>query len=330
MPINKEAYLRYKIIDACLTNKQHRYPSMDDLIVACERKLGKPFSVSTIQKDIKAMKEDEVLGFLAPIKFSKSNNGYYYSDKNYSIRNIPLNENDIDALLAATDLLSTFNGNRVSAEFGNAIDKILTSCKEVYDQSVDKRAIVQTDKTPTQRGWKFFDFFFNAAKLTIPTNFIHYNYQKRRFNSIILHPYLLKEFQNRWYIIGFSENHAEIRIFGLDRIMEPYLIDKKFYLTPDFDAEKHFKKTYGVFPLTKKVEKIVFDASATLSDYLIAQPIHQSQKIEHYYAHGRLKMSLNLIPSQELINLFKMNSNEILVHEPQWIKQKIESKTNGK
>jgi len=38
---------------------KHRYPSMDDLIDTCERKLGKPFSVSTIQKDIKAMKEDE-------------------------------------------------------------------------------------------------------------------------------------------------------------------------------------------------------------------------------------------------------------------------------
>lgn len=324
MPINKEAYLRYKIIDACLTNKQHKYPSMEDLIAVCEQKLGKSFSVSTLQKDIKAMKEDEVLGFLAPIKFSKSNNGYYYSEKEYSIRNIPLNENDIEALLSAADLLSTFNGNRVSAEFGNAIDKILTSCKEVYDQSVDKRTIVQTDKMPTQRGWNFFDFFFNAAKQNIPTNFVHYNYQKRTFNSIILHPYLLKEFQNRWYIIGYSENHKEVRTFGLDRIMEPYLIDEKFYLTPDFDAEKHFKNTYGVYPLTQKIEKVIFDTSTILSDYLIAQPIHESQKIEHFYPYGRLKLSLTLIPSQELINFFRMNKNEIFIHEPQWVKQEVE------
>jgi len=324
MPINKEAYLRYKIIDACLTNKQHKYPTMDDLIDACEQKLGKSFSISTIQKDIKTMKEDEVLGFMAPIKFSRSNKGYYYADNNYSIRNIPLTESDLEALLAATDLLSTFNGNRVSADFGVAIDKILTSCKEVYDQSVDKRVIVQTEKAPQQRGWNYFDFFFNAAKQNNPTNFIHYNYQKRRFNSIILHPYLLKEFQNRWYIIGYSENHKEVRTFGLDRVMEPYLINKPFYLAPNFNAEKHFKNTYGVYPLAKKIEKIVFDASAGFADYLMAQPIHESQKTEHFYPYGRLQLSLKLIPSQELINFFRMNRNEIIVHEPTWLKTQIE------
>ena len=61
MPVNKEAFLRYRILDRMLKNKAKPYPSMDDLIDELEEKLGKSFSVSTIQKDIKSMKEDELL-----------------------------------------------------------------------------------------------------------------------------------------------------------------------------------------------------------------------------------------------------------------------------
>ena len=57
MPLNKEAYLRYKIIDDCISNKRKPYPSMEDIMVACEERIGKSFTISTIQKDIKAMKE---------------------------------------------------------------------------------------------------------------------------------------------------------------------------------------------------------------------------------------------------------------------------------
>ena len=124
MSFNKEAYIRYIIIDTCLTDKQNPYPKMDTLIEACTEKLGKEFSISAIQKDIKTMKEDEVLGFLAPIKYSKSHNGYYYADANYSIRKISLQDSEIEALKTATEMLSVFSGSRVSENFSQAVDKI--------------------------------------------------------------------------------------------------------------------------------------------------------------------------------------------------------------
>jgi len=322
MPVNKEAYIRYKIIDTCLsTNKS--YPSMNDLIRKCEHELGKKFTVSTIQKDIKAMKEDEALGFMAPIKFSKSNNGYYYSDENYTIKKIQLNDNEIDSLIAAVDLLATFNGDRVSSTFGLAIDKVLTSIKEKYEKTSDKRTIIQTENPPKQRGWEHFDNFFKATKERIPVSFIHYNYKKRDFNSIVLHPYLLKEFQNRWYIIGYSENHKAIRYFGIDRIMEPLLLNKEFVLQPDFNAEKHFENIYGVYALSKKVEKIEFEVKTMLGNYLQSQPIHESQKIEAYYKYGSLKLSLQLIPSQELLNFFLMMGNQLVLKSPKWLVEEI-------
>lgn len=323
MPVNKEAYIRYKIIDSCICNSHKPFPSMDELIDACEEKLGKSFTISTIQKDIKTMKEDEALGFMAPVKFSKMHNGYYYTDKDYTIRTVPLNEEEVDALLAAVDLLSTFSGERVSLNFNAAVDKILASVKEKYERTRDKKIIIQTENAPKQRGWEYFDLFFKAAKERIPVSFLHFSYFKRRFNSIIFHPYLLKEFQNKWYIIGYSENHKEIRSFGMDRVMEPLFLKRTFLLKKGFDPEKHMKEIYGVFPLSNKLETIRFKVAPAIGNYLLSQPIHDSQKVEIYHNYGHLTLSLKLIPSVELLNQFLMHSGQLSVIEPEWVKRAI-------
>ncbi|MBK9525232.1 MAG: hypothetical protein IPO39_10870 [Bacteroidetes bacterium] len=65
MPSNKSALLRYKIIDRRIRNKYQSFPSIEDLRQACEDELfnstGERVSRSTIEKDIRAMREDEVL-----------------------------------------------------------------------------------------------------------------------------------------------------------------------------------------------------------------------------------------------------------------------------
>ena len=52
---------------------------------------------------------------------------------------------------------------------------------------------------------------------------------KRNFNAVIVHPIRLKEFDNKWYLIGFSEHHNSMRTFGLDRIYEPLQLKKKIF-----------------------------------------------------------------------------------------------------
>lgn len=329
MSFNKEASIRYKIIDSCLRNQRKPFPSMDELMDACTDQLGKEFSISTIQKDIKAMKEDEALGFIAPIKFSKSHNGYYYEDKDYSISRIPLSENDIESLLAATDLLSTFSGDRVSSHFESAVDKILKSVLEKYEKAPGKRSIIQLENPPKQRGYEHFDLFFRAAKERRPVAFVHFSYAKRKFTNVHLHVYLLKEFQNRWYIIGFSETHQAIRTFGIDRILDPILLKQAFYMDPKFDPVLQFQDIFGVFPLKEKTEKIVFKVDAMLGNYMLSQPLHDSQIVLEYGKYGDLLLQINLIPSQELIDRFCMWSSQLQVQKPLWIKSKIETLQKG-
>lgn len=324
MSFNKEAYIRYTIIDACITNKQKPYPSMEFLLEECKRKLGKDFSISALQKDIKAMKEDELLNFNAPIKFSKSNNGYYYTDPEYSIRKISLQESDIEALKAATDMLSMYSGSRVSENFSSAVDKIFASVYERFPDGNSKRKIIQTDSSPNHKGFEHFELFIHAAKEKIPVCFVHYSYKHRVFKSVIVHPIILKEFQNNWYVVGHSENHKELRTFGLDRIYDPKLLKRTFIEPKDKVREDYFKNIYGVYPLDgQKLQVVEFIVDPMLSDYLNAHPIHESQKRIKELNYGHALFTLKLIPSQELINFFISFSHQLVVSKPAWIQNEI-------
>lgn len=98
MALNKSAFLRYRIIDACLTNRLHKYPSKAYIHEKCMDKLDRKISLSTIEKDLDAMRTDSGLGFFAPIVYDKGGNYYYYENPEYSIHGLPLSEEEWEAL----------------------------------------------------------------------------------------------------------------------------------------------------------------------------------------------------------------------------------------
>ena len=125
MPHIKNALIRYRIIDRCIRNKYNPYPSKQDLREACEEELfgsadGAHICNSTIEKDMFSMKMEHD----APIKYSKRHAGYYYEDPEFSINEIPLTDNDREAIAFAAKTLLQFRDVSLFRQFGAAIDKI--------------------------------------------------------------------------------------------------------------------------------------------------------------------------------------------------------------
>jgi predicted DNA-binding transcriptional regulator YafY len=324
MPLNKLAYARYNIIDDCLTNKRRPYPGMKDLLAACEEKLVKEFSVSQLQKDIKAMKEG-IMGMPAPIKFSKSYNGYYYGDPDFSIKKVPLSSEELQAIHQAADLMKVFSGTRVSQYFTDAVHKIETALKADYGQPVQNRfPIIDIERPSAHKGFQHFEFFAEAAQNRHPVSFVHYSYDKRKFSSVILHTYMLKEFHNRWYVIGHSEKHKEVRTFGIDRIYDPLMLSRTFVEDKNFNADYFLKDLYGVLPLKgRNKQRIVFRVNSRLSNYFQTNPMHHSQQILKYHEYGTIDFSIDVIPTLELLNDFFMHSTKLVVLSPAWIKNEL-------
>jgi predicted DNA-binding transcriptional regulator YafY len=325
MPINKKAYRRYKVIDACLRNKMRPFPTIQELIDAIAEKLDIDTTVNTIQKDLAAMKLPQPDGFDAPIQFNRRKMGYEYTDPDFAISGVSLNSIDIDAIKEAIEIINAIGGSRVSEKFSHAVEKMLSSVREDLTPQDQERKIIQTDAVTDARGFEHFDLFFSACRERIPVNFTHYSYSKRKFQAITIHPVFLKEFENRWYVIGHSELHNQLRTFGFDRIYGPEALRKTFIETPAQLCGRYLNDVYGVFPLKDgEREQIVIHTNPLITNYFRAQKIHPSQHIE-MNEYGDAVITFELIPSMELARLFMSYGNQLTVKEPKQFVEFIET-----
>lgn len=316
MNLGKSAFRRYKVIDGLLRNPMKRYPTKQEIIQACLYKLGYEPSGETIQKDIANMKEPYPEGFDAPIHYCARNKGYEYLDSNYSLSGIALGEDEIETIADAVDLIRLIGGSRLSNQFNSAVEKLLSATLESRNSIQNKRPILQTMVAPISRGFQYFDLFYQACKEREPLSILHFSYAKRKFTHTILHPFLIKEFDNRWYIIGFSELHGSLRTFGLDRISDPLKVKKRFISTNHAEIDSYLNDIYGVYPIPKaKKTKIRIEVDEIGTHYFQAYPLHESQVIKKD-EFGTSDIIFDLIPSYELARFFISLGSQVQIVSP--------------
>ena len=157
MPANKYALLRYRIIDRCLTNPGKPFPTKEELRQACEEALygsdGEHISISTVEKDLWAMRNEADLGYYAPIEYHRDERGYHYTEEGYSINDVQLNDDDLDAIRFATNTLIQFRDLPIFQQFDQALGKIadrLAVSPNLDTDGMDK--FIQFESTPHASG----------------------------------------------------------------------------------------------------------------------------------------------------------------------------------
>lgn len=315
--LSKSAMRRYMVIDGLLRNPMKKYPTMAEILEACYEKLDYTPSEDTIQKDIRNMKMDPPLGFGAPIRFSRLHLGYEYTDPNYTLTSISLQESEKETIQKAIELIKAIGGSRISDKFNHAIQKVMSATLE-SETPLDSVPVLQTMHLPISKGFEHFDMYYSACKERIPISFIHFSYINRTFKHILLHPFLIKEFDNRWYLIGYSENHKAVRTFGMDRISDPMLLKKEYIPTDYATVYPFLNDMYGVFPIRENGKtEIKLHVRKMLTHYLHAYPIHPSQTI-HKLDNGDSIVTFDLIPTVELARFILSNGQSIQILSPQW------------
>jgi predicted DNA-binding transcriptional regulator YafY len=324
MPVNKEAYLRYKIINRCLLNKRKPFPTMEDLKAELKKTLGSEFSTSTVQKDIKAMKEDQVLDYNAPIGFDRSRLGYYYTEEGYSIDGLGIDDEELDAMNMAMNFMESLVGTSMGKNYRKALEKIYQKL------AIDKKAgkfshdFIITETKPDNKGLEVFDRLVNHILNKQVIEIVHYSYQRKATNVHRVHPYVLKEFNNQWYLVAFSEQRGEVRTFGLNRIVHIKLIKGEKYKYPEgFDPEEYFRDCLGVNRGYKeKKEKIRLWFSQDLSPYIESDPIHSSQKIVK--DSSSFEIELDMFITIDLVSKLMGYGRNARVLSPVWLAEDLQ------
>ena len=324
MPKNKDAYTRYRLIDEALKNKQRPYPSLPELADKCEELLGKRVSISTVQKDIYAMRFDEGLNFFAPIDYNKTQKGYYYSDPQYSISKLPLKQEDLYALEFAAGLLRQFKDFPILKQFDNTIGRLLQAVqisRSLYGTEITD--FIQVERPSYSEGTDHLEKILKAITDNYEINFDYHNFSKAKTSQHKLHPYLVREYRNRWYLTGYSPTHDRILTFGLDRISHLNVSRTPFVKQATFDARKFFYHSFGITVNDLIPVKVELSFSPLEGLYIKAQPIHHTQKILKD-TKKEFRIVIDVIPSHELNMQLLSYGENVKVIKPVQLKKEIQ------
>lgn len=321
---NKEAYIRYQLIDECIRNRAKVYPTMDDLIDYCEQKIGKSFGYSTIKKDLSDMRNDELLGYNAPIEFSKMDKGYYYSNPDYSINKIALTNNDLEKLQLALDVLHKYEDIKHIAGFADVLEKVLKTVRITNNAKVKNvEQVIQLESATAMKGMELIDEMANYIIEKQPITFDYFSYYTKKTKQHLVHPYLIKEYRNRWYVVALEHQVKEVRVFGLDRISNCIPEPIPFEKSTDFNADMLFKYSFGITINDLQPAEIILSFSAEQRYYFLSQPVHTTQEVIRD-TEKEFRIKLTVIPSYELVQFIKSYGKKVKVISPAKLKKQVE------
>ncbi|MEP7266151.1 MAG: WYL domain-containing protein [Saprospiraceae bacterium] len=279
MATNLHAALRYNIIDQCLRDVERTYKWKDlalkcyDELILRDSKYKLP-SRRAVMYDIHYMRSG-ILGYEAPIEYNNQK-GYYYSEPTFSIHKASLTNIQLRDLNNALYLLRQLTKNNKLAGILASIEVISQKLNVAFKQ-VATDQIIYFEESFNEQGQKWIDALYYYIQNTQAIN-IQYKPFDKDEQSFIFSPYILKEYNNRWYVIGYHHDLNQIINIALDRIQETKPSFAKYINDEHFSHDHYYKNIYGVTVMPNaKVEKIEFIATTLLSQYLDTKPLHATQ-----------------------------------------------------
>jgi predicted DNA-binding transcriptional regulator YafY len=323
MPTNKNASYRYRVIDNCLKNTGRKW-TLDDLMdkisTRLEEDFGKVTGISkrTVQGDISIMKSMRPRGFDAPIVCK---DGFYlYDDPDYSIENNPLNEQDIKNLREAIELLKQFKNIPILTDLQEIVLRLEGIIPE---KKQGGRKLIDFEANEKLKGLSLIDPIYKAIKnmQVLKVEYLPYTYTENL--KMIIHPYLLKEYHNRWFLIGYNNELKKISHLALDRIESFDFADQDFILTKEYNESLYFENVLGItIPENAKPELIELKFTTERAPYIKTKPIHHSQKIIQENEYG-IVVQLNLVVNKELISELLSYGKDLTVIKPVSLEEMI-------
>jgi predicted DNA-binding transcriptional regulator YafY len=301
MPVNRNALIRYRTIDACLQNRFKKW-TLDDLIEACADALyeyqGIDTGVSrrTVQADMELMRSNK-LGYEAPIVVVDKKY-YTYSDKNYSITNSPLNQQDMQVLSEVSDLLKQFKGFNHFTDLNEMVSKLED---KIYTQKTHSTPVIDFEKNDNLKGLEYIEVIRKAivAKKTMCVTY--QSFKAREASTFCFSPYLLKEYRNRWFVLGVShQRYSPLLNLALDRVQAIIAHEDTYRENTSINLATYYSDVIGVTKSPGQRDcEVVFWVDSKNAPYVITKPLHHTQKLLSEDETGKI-FSIRVILNFEL------------------------------
>ena len=317
MPVDKHVIERYHILDNCFRNMHKRY-GIDDLVDEVNSQLSRkdlsPVSKRSIQKDIADMQAEYNIVFDEDLKDGRKRI-YRYADTSRSAFTITSDQQE--ALLKALEIL----------------DKLPDPHPLQYDFM--RLSLLQISRTGTlsaslggvdfqdnldHRGREHFIPILGAIQNRQSLRIVYHPYHK---DALIrdISPYLLKQHNERWYLLASVDGYESLSVFPLDRI-EKVEQSSISYKAASTDVDSYFDDMIGVSIVPgQPVETIKLKVAENRYPYIETKPLHWSQtELKGESAPDYRVITIKVRINNELKALILSFGDDIEVLEPEHLK----------
>ena len=323
MAINKNALIRFHALDKCFSNFGKKF-YLEDLLAYCNAALyelnpnAEGIKKRQLFEDIKFMESSQ--GWSVPLERIKEGRKVYYryETSDFSINKQPMNELEAEKLKSALLVLSRFKG---MPQF-EWVNELILKLQEAFKLESHEREIISFDANEYLKNIHFLGDLFNAI---LYKKVLRVDYQTFKSDAVAtfeIHPYYLKQYNNRWFLIGNRMEFTNLTNLALDRIVSFAETDTPYNDTST-DFNEHFDDVIGVsIPPESIVSKITLFATPDLAPYIMTKPLHGSQKKISNDNNG-FTFSIEVITNHELEKLILSCGEGLKVVEPESFKKAI-------
>lgn len=327
MATNKNASIRYRALDKCFRDFYHRY-FIEDLIEKCEEELESfNFTASVSRRqifdDIRFM--ESFAGWSIPLdKLKDGKRTYYrYHDRNFTINEQPLTDEEAQQLKTMIITLDRFRG----LPCNEWVDEVISNLEWRFNLKGNNEKIISFEQNKNLKGLDKLDVLLDAASNHQVLSIIYKNYKERGIEEhITLHPYYVMQYNNRWFLFGLNQKENKISNLALDRIVSVKAIENiRFITNESVNFEHYFDDVVGVtIPKANIIkEHIVLKFSKYRFPYVTSKPIHHSQQIVN---EDDCTISIDVRPNQELISQILYFGPDVEILSPKSVRDIISKK----
>jgi predicted DNA-binding transcriptional regulator YafY len=326
MPINRNALIRYQTIDKCLQNRFRKW-TLEDLIEAVSEALyeyegiEKGVSMRTVQADIQMMRSEK-LGYNAPI-IVVDKKYYMYEDPKYSITNIPLTDNDLGKLKEIVEMLKQFKGFTHFKELSGMVQRLED---KVYTAKTHQNSVIDFEKNENLKGLEYLETIYQAILQKKALQITYQSFKASQKNTFDFNPYLLKEYRNRWFVLGIRDGFVNEATLALDRIqaIQPSIV--QYTDNQTLNLSEYYRNVIGVTVNANQApEKIVLWIRNDNAPYVLTKPLHHSQQLLENQEDG-IVVSIEVQHNFELEREIMGFGESMLVLSPEKLKKRIQYK----
>lgn len=322
MPTNKNAQLRYQILDRCFSDFKHKY-TFEDLKEKVNDALydltGIEVSTRQIRADIKYMRDR--VTFDAPIKaypMAVGKEHYYrYEDPNFTIYNNDMSIEEVNNLRSTIQMLGRYRGTPANAW----LEEVISNLEYRFGVKANAENLISFEQNDKLQGLEHLSDIIDATVNHQPLK-LHYRTFKGHEFETICHPYYVKQYNNRWFLLGKSAEYDTIGNYALDRIVSFKKVDVPFCNNTQIDFDTYFDDVIGVTVPKGDIETVVLRFSENRFPYIVSKPLHQSQEINQ----EERTITIKVKPNKELDQLIFSFIPDVEVLSPQSLRDTIKEK----